>query len=544
MENPWAILGLDPAAATEKDVKVAYARLIRQYRPDADPEGFQRVRQAYDSVLAQMKDPNREAMIELSSPVPHEEDTSPPVSLPPSVMEAQMMLKVALDTKDPLKIGDASNELQKRCLDARPGFLGIELWNQALYQLFDGDVEKLVEVVRFGQLIEELRHGQAKVCHAVIGCWVDQKNWVQLQTLADCVEKEQASLANATAASVAVRLGLLFSFKQPHQAQRLAHLAYPNLSLDSRDGQVHQVEQQAALGACFLGFPAQQAEFWQQRFDDPNGEGFDWESPAALAARRFLVVTRQPDWPGFGFVQRVASEAWWNEFENAMNRRAGQLGPLPPAKKWWEASPWAVVSVVFLLFRLLSAFMEDDHSRSSLPPRPTPVPSQAVLPQRPPPVVLNPSTADYSLFSNSQTDVQDAALASCRAQLERLVKRRPQIKEEVSRLARANRDEVRSAFAGYQQTLVGRSAALDLACGLLWNEETDNDVRLLAVEFLADGLSAAQLRELLSVTAQGNASMKSATVECIRRFRTLRSTDALPSELTQLTDLLNKASRR
>lgn len=69
-------------------------------------------------------------------------------------------------------------------------------------------------------------------------------------------------------------------------------------------------------------------------------------------------------------------------------------------------------------------------------------------------------------------------------------------------------------------------------------------MRLLAVEFLADGLSAAQLRELLSVTAQGNASMKSATVECIRRFRTLRSTDALPSELTQLTDLLNKASRR
>lgn len=86
------------------------------------------MRQAYDSVLAQMKDPNREAMIELSSPVPHEEDTSPPVSLPPSVMEAQMMLKVALDTKDPLKIGDASKWLEAlpRCATWILGYRTLE----------------------------------------------------------------------------------------------------------------------------------------------------------------------------------------------------------------------------------------------------------------------------------------------------------------------------------------------------------------------------------------------------------------------------------
>ncbi len=55
MSDPWHILGLSRDSATEKDVKSAYARLIRQHRPDADPEGFQRVRQAYEAALASLK---------------------------------------------------------------------------------------------------------------------------------------------------------------------------------------------------------------------------------------------------------------------------------------------------------------------------------------------------------------------------------------------------------------------------------------------------------------------------------------------------------
>lgn len=51
MADPWNILGLDPDTANEKQVRSAYAKLLKVYRPDQDPEGFQRLRTAYEVAL-------------------------------------------------------------------------------------------------------------------------------------------------------------------------------------------------------------------------------------------------------------------------------------------------------------------------------------------------------------------------------------------------------------------------------------------------------------------------------------------------------------
>lgn len=47
--SPFEVLGLDPATCDEAAVKAAYARLVRQHRPDRDPEGFRRIRDAYEA---------------------------------------------------------------------------------------------------------------------------------------------------------------------------------------------------------------------------------------------------------------------------------------------------------------------------------------------------------------------------------------------------------------------------------------------------------------------------------------------------------------
>lgn len=49
--NPWTLLGLDDDA-DERAIKRQYAKLLKITRPDDDPEGFQRLREAYERALS------------------------------------------------------------------------------------------------------------------------------------------------------------------------------------------------------------------------------------------------------------------------------------------------------------------------------------------------------------------------------------------------------------------------------------------------------------------------------------------------------------
>lgn len=47
--NPFAVLGIDDAADDEA-VRAAYLAAVRRSPPDRDPEGFQRIREAYEAI--------------------------------------------------------------------------------------------------------------------------------------------------------------------------------------------------------------------------------------------------------------------------------------------------------------------------------------------------------------------------------------------------------------------------------------------------------------------------------------------------------------
>lgn len=47
--NPYAVLGL-PREASPADIRKAYYDLVRRHPPERDPEGFRRVRAAYEAL--------------------------------------------------------------------------------------------------------------------------------------------------------------------------------------------------------------------------------------------------------------------------------------------------------------------------------------------------------------------------------------------------------------------------------------------------------------------------------------------------------------
>ncbi len=53
--TPWQRLGIEENA-NKKDIKRAYATLIKEFRPDDSPVEFQQIREAYEYMLADLAD--------------------------------------------------------------------------------------------------------------------------------------------------------------------------------------------------------------------------------------------------------------------------------------------------------------------------------------------------------------------------------------------------------------------------------------------------------------------------------------------------------
>lgn len=63
--NPFAVLGIEETA-DDDEVRAAYLAAVRRAPPDRDPDGFRRVREAYEAVC----DEERRLALRLFGPAP------------------------------------------------------------------------------------------------------------------------------------------------------------------------------------------------------------------------------------------------------------------------------------------------------------------------------------------------------------------------------------------------------------------------------------------------------------------------------------------
>ena len=96
-EEAYRVLGIE-GAADATAVKRAYRRATLEHPPDTDPEGFQRIRAAYEL----LSDPAKRAGEMLRDPLPHAAPPAPPAEVPPAPRGATALalLRLAVQFAD------------------------------------------------------------------------------------------------------------------------------------------------------------------------------------------------------------------------------------------------------------------------------------------------------------------------------------------------------------------------------------------------------------------------------------------------------------
>ncbi|MFM0305380.1 J domain-containing protein [Paraburkholderia sediminicola] len=115
---PWNVLGI-AANADERSVRRAYARLLKQQRPDEDAEAFQRLRYAYESAL-QMASASTEAAVE---PLPGAE-----------TMQASRATLATQQTSQPSSFTPAQPESEAHSREPDAFERAVQLWQNFVAQ--------------------------------------------------------------------------------------------------------------------------------------------------------------------------------------------------------------------------------------------------------------------------------------------------------------------------------------------------------------------------------------------------------------------------
>lgn len=404
MQTPWQILELDPRAASEKDIKIAYARLVKQHRPDTDPEGFRRVREAYEIGLEVIRGVAAEP-----TPPPATAEEPTPISSPsetpaepvfPALVEAEQLVAKAEASRDFHAMTKAIGSLFFTCRLIDPGTAGIRLWQQSLHRVTNGRSELVAAGVTTSQLIAEMEAGSSLIAHACMSQWEAVHDVGAMIQLADSMLTEPQRLDAPEAAIVALRLALETGFASPALSMRLVNFAFPHLDRETREQLLPRVEQQSQLGTTFAGFREDQLSFWHQRFRRSNAT-WNWSDPASDAAIEYLASSRDRQWPGYAAIRSIAPDSWVDRLDSALARkRPVQLPretsespsplstPSTSSGRIWLNLIWAIPLLVFLAARF---FMPADSKPKPSTPKassgwaaiPEKAPANAALPTAP-----------------------------------------------------------------------------------------------------------------------------------------------------------------
>ena len=326
----WETLGLDSETASERDVKRAYAKLLKVTRPDKDPEGFQNLREAYDTALMELKlgtmpsfvhyadDEEGEGSLKVELPEGIDAETEP--SVPQSFAQPEWPEDFRSAVSELEEVMESGQNAEEACrafenaLYANPQLAAD--WGQTVARLMmDQEGSKELKL-KAKALLFELEYDSSTGTMAVIARMEREGRRAGISSLAVLFIKNKERIANPSGGEAMARLGCAAAIWEPIRVKFLSDIAYELLPIHFRDSAMHAIENDVQLGQLLRGLPKVWRPFWMERIRNPYGD-WDWNDVESSAALKYIREEHNRTWDGFDVIAEIVPK----EFSNSIPKR-------------------------------------------------------------------------------------------------------------------------------------------------------------------------------------------------------------------------------
>lgn len=293
----WKLLDLDPAQATEKEVKRAYAQRLKKCRPDQDPEGFKHLHNAYQTALGELEWRSQSDQFNGISSIPA--TTSEPVldhsddaATATSHVAVSPSVAAILDVLDRLEDSLKNNhtDVAARVRDAEVVLFQYPdeacRWGESISNLIvehgtHADLRLKPEALLF-----ELEHQSVAATVAVIDRLDRGENREGIHGLSTLLLNHKDRIKTPAGALAASRLACAAAFWAKKHVTPLANFAYENLARGERDFHMQHIDRHIAIDQLLSEVPPAQRCFWRLRLTGKSYQS--WEDEAGVSALRWL----------------------------------------------------------------------------------------------------------------------------------------------------------------------------------------------------------------------------------------------------------------
>lgn len=298
---PWQILGLDKNTASERDVKRAYARLLKKHRPDDDPEGFKNLHRTYEQAKAELRAKafeettegsiisllrNRtetvkvDSMSTLSDRSENSMDQMGALSFVDSASDLPEEIRLEIEELD--KVSDSKDtdkvvgRTVSRLLDAtKSNPLFLNYVDNYLAERFEELKPPLKKYFNADTFVRFLENDASNTAFRLAECYTQEENYNKLEEIGIRVKARLERLKNPDAAHFIAQLAGVIAITNYQRSKELGNFAYEHLPVDLRDWRLQSWDRWSKFGFAVRRLDLQDRVRWNYILRS-GGKEIDW----------------------------------------------------------------------------------------------------------------------------------------------------------------------------------------------------------------------------------------------------------------------------